>query len=60
MASKIAPKDSGALMAIQLSEHLIVIPECKYYSMTDGGVGLKKEGDTCMILMCSSKSLVQS
>jgi DNA repair protein RadC len=30
-------KDSAKLMDIQLLDHLIIIPERSYYSMTDGG-----------------------
>ena len=31
-------KDSGLLMDIQLLDHLIIIPEGKYYSMGDEGI----------------------
>lgn len=31
-------KDSGALMDIQLLDHLIIIPEGRYYSMADEGI----------------------
>jgi DNA repair protein RadC len=31
-------KDSGTLMDIQLLDHLIIIPEGKYYSMADEGI----------------------
>jgi DNA repair protein RadC len=31
-------KDSGMLMDIQLLDHLIIIPENKYYSMADEGI----------------------
>jgi len=31
-------KDSGDLMDVQLLDHLIIIPEGKYYSMADEGI----------------------
>jgi len=31
-------KESGNLMDVQLLDHLIVIPESKYYSMADEGI----------------------
>ena len=31
-------KDSGTLMDIQLLDHLIIIPEVKYYSMAEEGI----------------------
>jgi len=31
-------KESGNLMDVQLLDHLIVIPEEKYYSMADEGI----------------------
>jgi DNA repair protein RadC len=31
-------KESGYLMDIQLLDHLIIVPECKYYSMGDEGI----------------------
>jgi DNA repair protein RadC len=31
-------KESGALMDIQVLDHLIIIPEGKYYSMGDEGI----------------------
>jgi DNA repair protein RadC len=30
-------KESASVMDIQLLDHLIIVPECEYYSMTDNG-----------------------